>query len=503
MNEYLQSLKEIAASNQWSAILPEITLGVLALALLVLEVVFPAYRRRVIPRVAVAGQLLVLIGFLLFYRDGGGFLGQETFGGMLYHDQIGQVMRGFFLLTSVLVGYLATVSLLGKPVPKVEFHHILLVVTAALMFLAQSNHFVMFFIALETAAVGFYVLVAYLRYQAISLEAGLKYLILSAVGSGMILLALALMYMVTGHFNLDYIAQHLPAATESYPMNVMASLALLIVGFGVKSALFPLHVWLPDAHSSAPSPSSAVLSAVVVKVYVVVLIRLIYTIFGAGTFASTPVSTVILFIASTAIIAGSLFAIAQDDLKRMLAFSTVAQMGYIYLGMALVTENGVVGGVAHIFNHALMKSLLFLAAGAIIYQTDIRRISDMSGIAKRMPITMTVFSIGALSMIGIPGFNGFISKVYLAIGALDAGRPLYVAVILMSSLLNAVYYLPIVIKAFFGPDKEENEGYDRDRLPLTMKISLALLGTACIFFGLIPSSLLDVVRKITAQLLGI
>ncbi len=379
------------------------------------------------------------------------------------------------------------------------YYTLFLLLVAAMTALAFSNDFFNIFVFTEVATIAACALIAIKAYRE-CVEASFKYLILSTVGSGFILLALALLYMVTGHFNLSLVAGEMAAAAEAYPMNIMVALVLLIVGFGVKSAMFPLHVWLPDAHSSAPSPSSAILSGLVVKIYAVVLIRVILTVFGRGVLSTAPIAEMLLLLSSAAIIGGSLFALAQRDIKRLLAYSTVAQIGYIYLGISLLSESGTMGGLVHIFNHALMKTLLFLAAGAMIHQTGLRDITKLSGIAKKMPITMGVFSIGALSMVGIPGFNGFISKMYLATGAFEAGKPAFIIVILLSSLLNGLYYLPIVVRAFLGaPD--EGEVFTRDRIPLSMTIPLVALGLACIYFGLIPGPLLELVRRAAEHLI--
>jgi len=243
-----------------------------------------------------------------------------------------------------------------------------------------------------------------------------------------------------------------------------------------------------------------VLSGVVVKVYAIVLLRIIYSVYGIEIFTMIPIAEVILALSTLAIFAGSLFAIAQEDIKRMLAFSSVAQIGYIFLGIALVNNYAVAGGILHIVNHALIKSLLFLTAGAIIYKTGIRKISDLEGIGFKMPITMILFSIGALSMVGLPGFNGFISKYYLVLGAIDAQRPFYALVIIISSLLNAVYYLPIIIKAFFGQD---HLTFSNDGLPKTMMIPMLVLGLGCIVFGMIPGNLFTLVQRAADALLAV
>ncbi|SHJ96039.1 multisubunit sodium/proton antiporter, MrpD subunit [Anaerobranca californiensis DSM 14826] len=380
------------------------------------------------------------------------------------------------------------------------FYTLFILLVGAMSALVLSNDLFNIFVFTEIATITACGIIA-VKPNKTCVEASFKYLMLSTLGSGLILLGIALLYMVTGHFNLDFIAEELSTAIQLYPLNIIVSLALFIIGFGIKSALFPLHVWLPDAHSSAPSPSSAILSGVVVKIYAIVLLRIIYKVYGIGIFTQIPIPEIILVMATLAIFAGSLFAIAQEDIKRMLAFSSVAQIGYIFLGIALLNLNSVSGGILHIANHAMMKSLLFLAAGAIIYKTGVRKISDLEGIGFKMPITMVLFSIGALSMVGIPGFNGFISKYYLVIGALDAHKPFYALVIIISSLLNAVYYLPIVIKAFFG--QKENMSFDNDGIPKKMLIPMVLLGAACIIFGLVPGNLFNLVQKAAEILLTV
>lgn len=380
------------------------------------------------------------------------------------------------------------------------YYTLFILLVGAMSALALSNDLFNIFVFTEITTITACGIIA-IKSTKMCVEASLKYLLLSTLGSGLILLGIALIYMVTGHFNLDYIAIELPTAMAIYPLNILVSLALFLVGFGLKSALFPLHVWLPDAHSSAPTPSSAILSGVVVKIYAIVLLRLIFTVYGLDIFTYIPIAEILLVMSTLAIFAGSLFAIAQDDIKRMLAFSSVAQIGYIFLGIALINQNGVSGGILHIANHAMMKSLLFLTAGAIIYKTGIRKIKDLEGIGFKMPITMILFSIGALSMVGIPGFNGFISKYYLVLGALDAHKPFYALVIILSSLLNAVYYLPIVIKAFFGQNHDLK--FNTDGLPKRMLIPMLILGASCIKFGIIPGTLFQLVEKAAEILLSI
>lgn len=330
-------------------------------------------------------------------------------------------------------------------------------------------------------------------------EASFKYLILSALGSGCFLLAVAMLYMVTGQLNLHYMAAALPQALSLYPYNILIALSLIIVALGVKAALFPLHVWLPDAHSAAPTPSSAVLSGLVIKIYAVAMLK-IFAVFPAELFAVVPVLEIVLILSALAVVSGSLFAMLQDDIKKMLACSSIAQIGFVFMGIGIFEGQALIGGLLHIFNHAVVKAMLFLAAGLIIYATGIRRISEFKGLGMRMPLTMSAFIVGAFAMVGIPGTSGFVSKWYLALGALESGKSIYIVPILLSSLLNGIYYFPIVITAFFGSGPQPNT--ERRDVPLSMLVPVLMLAAATIFFGFYPHPLVELLQQ-AINLLGL
>lgn len=372
------------------------------------------------------------------------------------------------------------------------YYTLYLLLIGSMMGIALTNDLFNMFVFIEISAIASCGIIS-IKEDRRCLEASIKYLILSVLGSGCVLLAVAMIYMVTGNLNFVYIVAELPAALALYPFNILIALSLFIVGFGVKSALFPLHVWLPDAHSSAPSPSSAVLSGLVIKIYAFALIKLLFRVFPPQIYAAVPVLDIILFLSVLAVLVGSIFAMVQDDIKRMLAYSSIAQIGYVFMGIGLFGDRALSGGLLHIFNHAMMKSMLFMAAGLIIYATGIRRIKDLKGIGVRMPWTMGAFTVGALSMVGIPGTSGFISKWYLALGALDLGRPFYVAIILLSSLLNGIYYFPIVIDAFFGT-KVEPRSEHRD-VPALMLVPVLILAAGVVIFGFFPGPLLNLIEK--------
>jgi multicomponent Na+:H+ antiporter subunit D len=207
-------------------------------------------------------------------------------------------------------------------------------------------------------------------------------------------------------------------------------------------------------------------------------------------------------VAVITILLGSAVAITQEDLKRRLAYSSVGQMGYILLGMSILTERALIGNIFHIFSHAFMKSTLFLAAGAIILKTGKRNIKDLGGIGRQMPFTMFSFTLAALAMIGIPPFNGFLSKWTLSLGAMDAGVPFFVLILLISSLLNGLYYLPIIISAFFGAEPgHEHEHVIVNEAPYKMLIPIAILAVSCLLFGLLPTNLPFDLSRVAADFL--
>jgi multicomponent Na+:H+ antiporter subunit D len=328
-----------------------------------------------------------------------------------------------------------------------------------------------------------------------NLMASLKYLMLGTIGSVSILLGIAFLYMVTGTLNMTLNYDLIQTAWETYPRNILVALGFILTGFGIKAAVFPLHTWLPDAHSTAPTPSSALLSGLVVKIYIFAAIKLLFRVIGMDIISQVNIPLFITYFAVTGMLMGSIFAIGQTDIKRILAYSSVAQIGYIVLGVGLATERGLSVALFHVVTHALMKSALFLSAGAVIYQTGKRNVKDLGGIGYQMPISMSVFTVGALGMIGIPGINGFMSKWYLSFAVLEAGRPLILLVILLSSFLNAIYYLPIIISAFLRENADRENILVRDELPMMMTAPMVIIAGLCILFGFFPQLIMGIIEQ--------
>lgn len=356
--------------------------------------------------------------------------------------------------------------------------------------------------------------------ERIAAEAGLKYLILATLGSGFILFGIGFIYMTTGHLNMAFAGQVLVENAQHYPYLLWAGMSFFVVGFGIKSALFPLHLWLPDAHSSAPTPSSAILSSLVVKVYIVALFKVFYVVFGSALYQESSIRYLILILGASAMLGGSLFAFVQLELKRRLAYSTVAQIGYIYLGIGLGSPVAITAAFLHLIVHAFMKTTLFLCAGAIYYQTGKKKVTQLAGLGAKMPLTAAAMTIASFSMVGIPLTGGFISKFRLAEGSIEAGYPYFIILIVISGLLNAMYYFPILWQMYFvspGGQHEDNHGQDHDtihhgndegtkvqwdQIPLSMKIPIAVTAIAIIVLGVTGISLFDYLQQIVVYYLG-
>ncbi|WZL74968.1 proton-conducting transporter membrane subunit [Clostridiaceae bacterium 35-E11] len=327
-----------------------------------------------------------------------------------------------------------------------------------------------------------------------NIAATMKYLVLSSLGSGLVLMGTAFLYSITGNLNMTAIHQEIFAVYGTYKNTLLISLALFTVGLGVKSAMFPLHVWLPDAHSNAPSSSSALLSAVVLKAFVLLLIKILYRIFGFEIIREFAILDLILILGSVGMLMGSIFAIRQKEIKRVIAYSSVAQMGYIFFGIGLGNELGVAMAIFHIIGHAVTKSALFLAAGAMIEKTGKKEVKELRGIGKEMPITLGIFTMGALSMVGIPILPGFISKWHLALASIERGELILIGTILLSSLLNAIYYFPIVINGYFGEENLKGKIYKVKEKPIKELTPVLLLIGGMIFAGVVSRQIINMIR---------
>jgi multicomponent Na+:H+ antiporter subunit D len=353
------------------------------------------------------------------------------------------------------------------------------------------------FVFLEISSISAYALIA-MGPDRRALHAAYKYLIMGSIGATFIVIGIGMMYMMTGTLNMADLADRLPSVGGR---TISVAFAFLAVGISLKLALFPLHQWLPDAYTYAPSTVTAFLASTATKVAVYVLLRVFFTVFGvAFAFETMALRWTLLPLALVAILSASLTAIYQGNVKRLLAYSSVAQIGYMILGVSLVTVTGLTAGLLHLFNHALIKGALFMAMGAVMYQVGSVRIEAMQGLAKRMPWTMAAFVAGAFSLIGVPLTVGFVSKWYLVLGAVESGMWWVAFLVLLGSLMAVVYVWKVVEAAYFHDfigDLEVKEA------PATLLIPMWILVAANFFFGIDATATVGVARQAAQLLLGV
>ena len=354
------------------------------------------------------------------------------------------------------------------------------------------------FVFLEISSLSSYILISFGKDRR-ALTASFQYLVMGTIGATMILIGIGFLYMMTGTLNMADLAHRLPAVMGTN--TVSAAFAFIVVGFSIKFALFPLHIWMPNAYSYAPSVVTIFFAATSSKVALYALIRFIYTIFGAEfAFGAMPLQVILISLAVLAVFSGSLSAIFQTNIKHVLAYSSIAQIGYMVIGIALVSTVGLTAGILHIFNHAVMKACLFMSLGCVYYRFGSARIEDFKGLGKTMPWTMAAFVIGGLGLIGMPLTAGFISKWYLIMAALGHGvlGSVIVAAVLIGSLLAVAYVWRIVEVAYFQqPDNPE-----KNEAPLALLIPTWILALATIYFGIDTQFSLGAATQSAQTLLG-
>ena len=362
---------------------------------------------------------------------------------------------------------------------RIFFYFLMPAIAGALGVVLSGNMFTLF-LCFEFMSLMFFPLVTYKATDE-ARAAGLKFFMMTIIAGIAMFWGLVVTYNATG--SLSFGSGGL--VDTATPLLLVAFICFLIA-FGIKSALIPLHFWMPDAYAAATSPAAALSSAIMLKTGVFGLIRVFHDIFGLSFIQEVGWNNILLVLALISVVYGSICAFAQDDFNRRLAYSGIAQVGYMLIGISLLTSMAIIGTVYHVMAHAFMKGCMFLCAGVIYVNTGKTKISEMKGIGLQMPVTMLAFTISAVSAVGIPPFNIFVTKWHLGLGAYEAGMPLIIGVLLLSSVLNAAYYFPISINAFLGCRELKN--IERQRIvlqPLRM-VPLLILAIGAFAFTIMP-----------------
>lgn len=395
-------------------------------------------------------------------------------------DMLSVFMAGSIAVLGTLVAVYST-SYMEKESRLTEFYTLVIFMMAGMMGIVMSGDFFTLFVFWELMGLSSYVLVSFLKKTWGPIEAGFKYLLMSATAGAFLLLSMALLYGMTGTLNFAALSASL-RGVEITPWLVF-TFSCLIIGFGVKSAIVPLHTWLPDAHPEAPSPISALLSGIVIETGLYAMVRVLFLLFEPSFFMA-PMAV----LAVITMTLGNLMALLQRDLKRLLAYSSIAQIGYMLIGVSAGTTYGISGVFLHIFNHSLLKGMAFLSAGSIVHEANTRDIESLKGIGRFMPVTSFCLIITLLGLGGVPGTNGFISKFILFNSALGEGMAWLAIVGVLNSALSMGYYLR-VMKTLLSEPIESLKGL-KEAPPMMLGVTV-VMAVLIVLLGLWPEPVIS------------
>lgn len=501
MNELLvEFLRGYTATNDWSAIMPEILLALLALGLLVAEMCLPKGKHGLIPRLAIWGQ--VLVGIYAFSCLSGCLLYRGSyFSGMIQQTDVTQIMRAFFLLSSILVCYLGQIYLSKQSLAKTEFYHLVILIAAALMLLVQSANFVMLFVALETVTVAFYVLVAYCRNSSFSLEAGLKYLILGALSSAILLFGIVLLYGVAGNPELPGYSrdslnyqqlQSFIALNQIGGGNLIVNVGALLVIAGVcfKIGAVPFQIWVPDVYQGAPTPVTAYLAIASKAAGFMVLLALVLGPFAGLNDLLVPVLS---FIAAATILFGNIAAVTQRNVKRLMGLSGIAHAGYLLLGVVAAmrgVEWAVYAVIFYLVTYLLASFAVFGVMSLTAGSDDANQELDhYTNYARKRPFLSGVLAVGLGSLAGIPPLGGFIGKLFIFVAAYQAGLYGLLGIAILGVAISIYYYFGWIRECYFSAPTSEFVDDARGESSIADRFLVGALVVGTVLLGVLPAAL--------------
>lgn len=391
-----------------------------------------------------------------------------------------------------------------KPNKRAPFYAAVLLCTAGLLGMVVTGDAFNVFVFLEVSSIATYVLVAMgAARDRRALSAAYNYLILGSIGATFFVIGIGFLYMETGTLNMADMARIL-ADLDGGSRVAKVAFGFIIIGLGLKLAMFPLHTWLPGAYAYSPTPVAAFLASTATKAALYLLLRFTFFVFDPSyAYVADVLMYILVGLGVVGMIFASLQAIFQTDVRRMLAFSSVAQVGYMLLGIGIATTASVAAGYLHLLNHAIIKAGLFLAVGAMWYRFGITRTEDFRGLSKTMPLTMGAFTVSGLSLVGVPFTAGFVSKIRLAGAAADAGWWWAVGIIMITSILALIYIGRVLLLAYFqSPPEVNGTVVVRNEAPMAMLIPMWGLAIASIFVGIEADVLVEASVRAAELLLG-
>ncbi|MBU0548385.1 MAG: NADH/ubiquinone/plastoquinone (complex I) [Candidatus Omnitrophica bacterium] len=416
---------------------------------------------------------LVATHKILVYKVGGWV---PPMGICMVLDGLASFMLVMVNLVSFLVA-LYSISYMQRYTDKPKFYTLFMLMLAGMNGIIVSGDLFNLFVFLEIASIASYALVAF-GTEAEELEASFKYAVMGSVASSFILLGIALLYGYTSTLNMADISLVLFSKPSSMIVKFIG--VLFLAGFGLKAALVPFHAWLPDAHPSAPASISAMLSGVLIKVLgVYAIIRIFFNLIGINKVTLS----ILMFLGAVSMLVGVILALSQWDFKRLLAYHSISQIGYVILGIGLGTPLGILGGLFHLFNHSIFKSLLFLNSGAVVYSLGTRDLRKMGGLQEKMPVTSNTNLVASMSIAGIPPFNGFFSKFIIIVACIQAEHFGYAFCAVIGSILTLASFMKVQKYAFFG--KLNQKWQNIKEVPWTMWLSMIVLAIICVVGGLL------------------
>lgn len=496
MNELLaEFLRSLTATNDWAVIMPEIMLALLALGLLGAELVLPRAQQGWIARLAIWGQVVVL-AVAMSCPSSCTLEEQSYFSGMIHQTDVTQIMRGFFLISSILVCYLGKVYLAKQKLPRTEFFHLVIIIAAAMMLLVQSANFVMLFVALEAVTVAFYVLVAYCRTSSFSLEAGLKYLILGALSSSILLFGIVLLYGVAGNPEMSFSSgdslnfNELRTFILMHADNMIVRIGaiLVVAGMCFKIGAVPFQIWVPDVYQGAPTPVTAYLAIASKAAGFVVLLQLLTGPFIGLSELMIPTLSLI---AAATILFGNFAAVAQRNVKRLMGLSGVAHAGYLLVGVvaAITIPSAQYAVLFYLVTYLLASFAVFGVMAHLAGPDDANQeLEHYQNLARNRPFLGGVLAFGLGSLAGIPPLGGFIGKLFIFIAAFQAGLYGLLGISVLGVVISIYYYFGWVREVYFA-NPAEGVAAGAQSLRGCDRLVLGALVVATVVIGIYPAVL--------------